>query len=112
MHALETRDRPAELLASPGIAKALFQRSLGDAERERAQADATAVQRVQELAEPVVQRAQHVLLRDDRVLEDELARIGGAPAELVLLLGREHPRALGERRVVADADPFGLLPVS
>ena len=54
MHALKARDRAAELLAGPGVAQALLERSLGDPERQRAQADAPTVQRMQELAEAVV----------------------------------------------------------
>src|SRR5256885_355315 len=73
MHALEARDRPAELLPRGRIGQALVERALCQAEGEGGDADPSAVERVQELAEPVVYRSENIFLGNDRVLEDQLA---------------------------------------
>src|SRR2546428_5027080 len=104
MDSLEARDRLAELLPRRRVLQALVQRTLGEPEGEGPQADAAAVEGVEELAEALVDRAEDVFLGHDRVLEHELPRVGGAPAQLVLLLGGMDAGALGELRIVADAD--------
>src|SRR5947207_10439445 len=66
---------------------------------------------MEELPEAVIHGAEDVLLRDDRVLQHQLAGIRRAPAELVFFLRRHHAATLGERRIVAHADPLGLLEI-
>src|SRR2546430_13836808 len=73
---------------------------------------AAAVQRVQELTEAVVHRSQHIFAGHDRVLEHEFPRVGGAPAQLVLLLGRRDAGTLRERRVETDPEASRLLEVT
>src|SRR3989441_4169070 len=72
---LEAGDRLAELLPGGRIAETFLERAFGDAERERSQADATAVQGMEELPEAVIHGAENVLLRDDRVLQHQLTGI-------------------------------------
>src|SRR5438876_1137037 len=60
--ALEARDRPAELLARGGIRQALLQRALSESERQGGDADPAAVERMKELAEPVVYRSENIFL--------------------------------------------------
>src|SRR2546430_8890246 len=66
---------------------------------------------MEDLPEAVIYGAEAVLLRDDRVLQHQLAGIRRAPAELVFFLRRHHAATLGERRIVAHADPLGLLEI-
>src|SRR5256712_11422411 len=103
MDSLEARDWLAELLPRRRVLQALLQRALGEPEGEGTKADAAAVQGMEELAKAVVERAEDVLLGHDRILEHELPRVGGAPAQLVLLLGGVDAGAFGKRRVVAGA---------
>ena len=109
--ALEAGDRLAELPPGRGVAEALLQCTLGDAEGERPQPDTSAVERMEELPEAVVHGPEHIFFRDNRVLQDQLPRVRGAPAELVLLLRGHDAAALGERGVVAHADPFRFLEI-
>ena len=89
---LEVGDGMAELAPSLRVGHRGFQRGLGDPDREGGDADAAAVQDLQRVHEPVALLAQEVLGGHAAVLEDQLGGVGGAHAELVLLLAR--PEAL------------------
>src|SRR3989449_8983438 len=111
MDSLEARDCLAELLPRRRVLQALLQRAFGEPEGEGTEADAAAVQGLEELAKAVVDRAEDILLGHDRILEHDLPRVGGTPAQLVLLLGGVDAGAFGKRRVVADADTRRLRQV-
>ena len=55
--------------------------------------------------------AEQVLLGHDRVLEDQLTRVAGPPAHLVLLLARPDARRLRQVLAVPHAQPAGGLAV-
>jgi hypothetical protein len=89
-----------------------LERALRQAEGEGADTDPAGVEGLHEVDEALPFFTQPVLGRDLHVLEDELARVGRAPAHLVFLLRR--PDAAHERlelRRVADAHAVGLLPI-
>src|SRR5438445_12109116 len=88
MHALEARHRSAELLPRGRVGHALLQGALRESQSESGNADAAPVERVEELPETVIDGTEDILFRDDRVLENELARVGGSPSQLVLFLSR------------------------
>src|SRR5690606_9053924 len=72
-------------------------------------ADAAGIERLHEIDEALPFPAETILRRDLCILEDELTRVGRAPAHLVLLLacanaGRERL----ELRCVTDADALGF----
>ena len=69
-----------------GVPEGRLVGALSAAEGERGDGDAPAVEDLERVREPVPHLAQAVLVGEEAVLEDELARIGGAEAELVLLL--------------------------
>ena len=96
MDTLERGDRFAELSSGRRVSQALLERAFRDAEGKGSQSDTAPVEGVKELPEAVVHRSQHVLLGDDGVLENELASVRRAPAELVFFLGRRHATTLGE----------------
>src|SRR5690606_4073396 len=87
------------------------ERALGETEGERADADAARVECAHEVDEALTFLAQPVLHGNLGVLQDQLARVRGAPAHLVFLLAR--PDAGGERLQlgrVPDADALRRLP--
>src|SRR5437879_12833369 len=102
MDSLEARDRLAELLPRRRVLQALLQRAFGEPEGEGTEADAAAVQGLEELAKAGGDRAEDVLLGHDRILEHELPRVRGTPALLVLLLCGLDARAFGKRPVVGE----------
>src|SRR5438876_12425715 len=112
MHALDARDGPAELLPGGGIGQALLESPLSQSERQGGDADAAPVERVQELPESVVHRSEDVLLRHDGILEDQLARVGGSPAELVFFFAREYAPVLRQIRRVPNPNPFRLVEIA
>src|SRR5262249_55495032 len=60
-------------------------RALREAYAHRRNRDTPAVEDLEELLETLAALAEEVLLRDGAVFERELARVGGAPAELLHL---------------------------
>ena len=68
------------------VLQRLLERALGDAERQRGDADATVVERPHEIDEARAFLAEPVLGRDLDVFHDQLAGVRRAPSELVLLL--------------------------
>ena len=93
----------------------------GHAEHLRADADSTLVQGLDGDLVALAHRAEHVGVRDDTALEDQLGGAGGADAELVLLLAHVEAReaaldqerrdalvALGEVGVGEDDEDAGL----
>ena len=105
--ALEAADRLAELLADAGVLERLLVRAFRDAERQGRDADASGVERLQEVDEALARPAEHVLLGHHRILEDQLARVAGPPAHLVFLLTRADAADLGQIVAVADAERRG-----
>src|SRR5690606_29172003 len=73
-------------VAGPGDGQDGVERALGEAEGERADADAARIERPHEVDEPLALLAHPVLHGDLGVLQDQLARVRGAPAHLVFLL--------------------------
>src|SRR5688572_12582109 len=111
VHALETADVLPELLPVSGVCKRGIVGALGDAKRQRRDADAAGIERAEEIHESLARRAEDVLPRDNRVLEDELARVARAPAHLVLLLACPDPGSLGKILGVPDSNLAALLEV-
>src|SRR5690606_35986087 len=86
--------------------------ALCEAERECGDADPATVEGLHEVDEALALSTEPVLFGHDRVLEDELPRIGRAPPHLVFLLAR--PDAGRERlqlRCVPHPYPIRLLAV-
>src|SRR3954452_5090481 len=104
LHGLELRDRLAELLALLRVPVREVVGALREADAHRRDGDATAVEDLQELLEPLAARPEQVALRDARALKAELARVRGAPAEL---LHRLRDRVAG--RSVRDDDVGDLV---
>ena len=84
--ALLGRDGLAELDALLGIAQRVLKRALGDAQRLRGDADASAVQRGHGNLEALALLAQQVFLGNLHVVEDQLRRGGGANTHLVIVV--------------------------
>ena len=59
---LELADRPAELLSLPGVRQRLLVRALGEAEPQRGDRDAAAVEDLEELGEALAARPEQVAL--------------------------------------------------
>src|SRR5690606_19075344 len=110
--ALEVPYRVTELPAAAREGEHRIEAALGEAERERADADPPGIQRLHEVDEALAFTAQPVLLRHQCILENELARVGCAPAHLVLLLAGADT---GDERLqlgsVADADALRHLTI-
>src|SRR5205823_3167122 len=87
LHGLEGPDRLAELTPLPRVRGREVVRALREADAHRGDRDPPAVEDLEELAEAVPARPEQVLPGHDAVLERELPRIRGAPAELAHLLG-------------------------
>ena len=88
--ALEAADGLVELLALLAVLGSGFQRALRDAQAERCDADAAAVEHFQALHEAVAHLADDVFLGHPAVGENQLRGFGGAHAQLVFLAaGRE-----------------------
>jgi hypothetical protein len=97
-----------ELLALARVAQRLLERALGEAERQRRDADAPGVERLMKLTKPSPSVAEQVLGRHLDVLEDQLGGVGRAPAELVLLLARPEAGRASAATRRADAEPRTL----
>ena len=85
-HRLVAADRRAERLAFLRVAHRLVDAGLREADGERADRDAALVEGGQELRVAAAALAEHVGRRHPAVLEDELAGVGGVPADLGVLL--------------------------
>src|SRR5712691_4830820 len=81
LHRLELRDRPAELLALLRVRERKVVRALCEPDAHRRDGDAAAVEDLHELLEALPSRAEQVPFRHGAVLERQLARVGGMPAE-------------------------------
>ena len=79
-------------------------------QRQSGDADAAGVERLHEVGESLPSSPEQILDRDFDVFEDQLAGVGGTPAQLVFLFPRSKAGAWGERLVVADADGCGRCP--
>src|SRR6266851_1633095 len=99
----------ADLLAKgaalAGIAKALVEATLGEAHGQGADGDAAPVEDGQEVAVAGALLADEVFHRHPASLEDQLAGVGGAPAELAVL-----PPDTEAPRTVWHGDGADLLP--
>ena len=94
LHRLELRDRLAELLALLRVRVREVVRALREPDAHRRHRDAAAVEDLEELLEAITARPEQIPLGHGDVLERELARVGGAPAEL---LHRRRSRSRGCR---------------
>ena len=100
-------DRLAELLARLGVGHGRVVRALGDAERERADADPPAVEDLQEHPEAVAALAEQVLGREAAAVERELA--GRRRVEPELVLDANHAEARRVRRQDERGDLGGAV---
>ena len=110
--ALELGDPLAELLPLARVLERFLECTLCDAKREGGDPDAPLVEGLHEVDEAPSLLANPVLRRHLDVLEDQLARVGGAPAELVLLLPRAESLHRSDLGVVADAKTLHALEVT
>ena len=95
LHGLKLGDRLAELLAFHRILDARVVRALRDPERHRADRDAAAGERLEELLVADALVAQQLVARDEHVLEMEFDGVRRAQAHLLLVLADlESGRAL------------------
>ena len=99
------RDGLAELLALGGIAHALFDQALGDADADRGNVQAAAVEHLHGDAEALALFAQAVFDRHADVVEIDVADMGALLAHLLLGLAdrdaveiARHQEALRRRR--------------
>ena len=83
LHRLEAADGAAELLALLGVAETQLERALCHAEPQRGDADAAAIQDLEELLEAVAARAEQVFLSHPAAVERQLTGIGRSPAHLL-----------------------------
>src|SRR5580698_5862456 len=86
LDALELGDGFAKLAALLDVFQCSFERAAADAERERGDGDAAAIQGAHGVNESLAFRAEEVFFGDLTVFKDELAGVAGAQAELVLFL--------------------------
>ena len=103
---LELADRLAERLPLLRVLQRLVQRSLGESDAHRRDADASAVEDLQELAEAPAARAEQVRCRNTAAVEAQRPGIRCVPAHLAIRLG-----LLVARRAVLD-DEVGDLVVA
>jgi hypothetical protein len=98
---LELADGLAELPALLRVLRRGIESATGHAQRERGDGDAAAVEYAHRVLEAFAQLADQILFGNQAVLEDQLRRVAGAQAELVLFLAgaeagfpsrRETPR--------------------
>src|SRR5438552_14497078 len=84
--ALERADWLAELLPFEGVVSRGFVRPLRKADGERRNADAPRIEHLQRVDEPLPFLAEHLETWHAAVLEDHLARLARAHAQLVFFL--------------------------
>ena len=108
---LKFGDRFAELLAHSGVGERLFIGPLGEAERQRGEADPPRIESMHEIDEPFPFPTQQIFHGDLDILEDQLTSIRGAPTELVFLLSGAEAMQLGERIVVSHSERFGDIQI-
>ena len=91
LHQLEFADRLAELLALVQIRHDHVHAGVHDAERAGRQHDALVIKPRHQDVHAAAKGTKNVLLRDLAVLEDKLAGVGAAHAELVELRADRKP---------------------
>src|ERR1051326_708007 len=90
LHQFERADRLAELLALAHVRQHEIECSLHDAERTGGEHNALIIQTRHQNGHALIHAAEHAIFRHFAILQDELAGIGAAHAELVeLLRGRK-----------------------
>src|SRR5690606_8681671 len=100
------------LLLAARVAQRLFVRALRETQRESTDANAAGIECLHEVDEALPLRTQASLRRYEGVLQEELTRVGRAPAHLVLLLRRADARRERlELRRVTDAHAIGRLAI-
>ena len=100
LHQLEGPDRHAELSSFPHVWQHQVERGLHDPDRAAAENEPFGVQAGHQHAHAVTRLAEHMVLGDQTVLEEQLARAGAAHPELVQVLGRAEP---GQPRSITKA---------
>src|SRR5690606_4446439 len=110
-NALKLRDRTTELLSLTRVADGFLVRSLCDSQRERCDSYAPGIEGLHEVHEALSFLTQPILYRNLDVLEDQLARVGSPPAQLVLLLARAESRHGLKAVVVPHAELTRALEV-
>src|SRR5439155_23808624 len=100
---LEFGDRLAERLALLRVRRRVLEAGARDADSLRRDPDAPGVERLHRNLEAGADGAEAIRVRDASVLEDQLRRVRSADAELVLLLGDDHPRLLRVHEEAGDA---------
>ena len=103
------RDRHAELDALLGVVGGELERRLGDADGHRGHAGARAVEGHHRELEALVLLAEQVVGGDLDVVERDHRGVGGALAELVLLLVHGHAVGVARDDERGDAAVAGLL---
>ena len=89
---LELGDRLPELAPLLRVVERRFVGALRQADRQRGDPDAAAVEHLQRVDEALPFLAEQLVGRHAAVVEDDFARVAGAHAELVLFLAGRHAR--------------------
>jgi hypothetical protein len=87
LHELVVCNRDAELFALVSVRQDDVETGLHEAERASGKDEALEIETLHEDADAAVQVAEHVLLGDEDVFEDEFARVRATHAKLVEFLG-------------------------